>query len=372
MRLSNFIRKNTPEIMQRWEDYARDFLPPDQGMDRSFLRNNIAAFLKLLEERLDRERGEQAETTLSSQEAAQAHAEHRYLAGFGNLELLSEFVALRERVLNNWLGDRAPDKDESADLRNFNRALDELISESLARYSETEKKARELFLGTLIHDLKNPLNAISQAVQLLPVVGAMNEKQALLAKQIGRSSQRINDLVTALIDATRIRLGKGMPLKCEFTALEKIARETIQELRQGYPDREIIVSIEGDTTGYWDPVRCAEVVSNLTANAIQHGAQDAPVTVRVSPGEGDVVLSVHNRGAPIPPEMLPNIFDPLKSGPCKAQTDKRSLGLGLFIARVIMMEHGGSLSVTSTAEAGTTFSASFPRSGPRKPAQGIH
>ncbi len=362
MRLSEFIRQNTPEIMARWEDYAREFLPPEQAIDKSSLRDNIAAFLKLLEERLDKAQHPPSDSATSCGDAAQVHAEHRFLSGFDSLEVLSEFVALRERLLNSWLGDRVPDKDEIVDVRNFNRVMDELISEALTKYSETETKARTLFLGTLIHDLKNPLNAISQAAQTLPAVGGLNDKQKHLACQIGKSSARINELVTALIDATRFRLGKGMPLNCALIGLGDIARDAIEELRSAYPHKEIRLSIEGDTSGYWDPVRCAEVVSNLTANAIQHG-DEAPVEVRVTGSGEEVMIAVHNKGEPIPPEALVHIFDPLKSPPPKAKADKMSLGLGLFIARAVMMAHGGALSVTSTAEAGTTFCASFPRSG---------
>lgn len=347
--------------MARWEDFARDFLPAEMGIDKSALRDNIAAILKLLRDKLDEPLQHDARSSPSLRDTATSHAEHRYLSGFNSLEILSEFVALRERVLHNWLGDRYPSPEDFRDMRNFNRALDELISECLARYSEDETKGRALFLGTLIHDLKNPLNSILQASHLLPMVGDLNDKQKHLASQIGKSSVRINGLVTTLIDSTRIRLGKGMPLNPAPMDIGQTAHEVIEELKSAYPSKELVLKVEGDARGSWDPVRCEEVISNLVANSVQHGDGKAAVTVTITGHAEDVVLSVHNWGMPIPDEQLLHIFDPLRATPAKTKNDKMSLGLGLFIARAIMLAHKGSLSVTSNAEAGTTFTAAFPR-----------
>jgi signal transduction histidine kinase len=110
-------------------------------------------------------------------------------------------------------------------------------------------------------------------------------------------------------------------------------------------------------TGKWDADRLAQVVSNLVGNAIEHGGQ-TPVTVVASERGACVRLTVHNDGDPIPAQAQANIFEPLARG---ASQGTHNLGLGLFIARAIVLAHGGEIGLTSTAASGTTFELTLPR-----------
>jgi signal transduction histidine kinase len=113
----------------------------------------------------------------------------------------------------------------------------------------------------------------------------------------------------------------------------------------------------GDVTGHWDADRLAQVVSNLVGNAIEHGT-NAPVTLVASEAGERVRLTVHNNGDPIPAQARATLFEPLS---CGTSDNPRNLGLGLFIARAIVIAHGGEIGVTSTAESGTTFEVALPR-----------
>jgi signal transduction histidine kinase len=80
-----------------------------------------------------------------------------------------------------------------------------------------------------------------------------------------------------------------------------------------------------------------------------------------------VALSVHNTGSPIPHELLPRLFEPLKRGDPKDGRSSHSIGLGLFIVKHIVDAHGGHICVHSTAANGTTFTVRLPRRRPRAP-----
>jgi len=99
-------------------------------------------------------------------------------------------------------------------------------------------------------------------------------------------------------------------------------------------------------------------------NAVQHGAEEAPIELGVDGAASDVVVVVHNGGPPIPTGELSKIFDPLVRG-SSAEHPKRnrpgSIGLGLHIAREIVHSHGGHVDVTSTAADGTAFTVHLPR-----------
>ncbi len=109
------------------------------------------------------------------------------------------------------------------------------------------------------------------------------------------------------------------------------------------------------------------MVSNLVANAVQYGGDKGPVNV-VARGHGEeVVLSVHNEGPAIPENSLKKIFEPMVRE-LREIEDKNptGMGLGLYIAREIVLAHGGTIGVSSTETEGTTFTAKIPRSPPAK------
>ena len=121
----------------------------------------------------------------------------------------------------------------------------------------------------------------------------------------------------------------------------------------------------GDLSGAFDGARLQQVFSNLLNNAVQYGAKDSQVLFEACGAPDSVSVRVKNDGAAIPDDALQVIFNPLVRvlGSAAGQDDRRStsLGLGLFIARTIVMGHGGVLEVESSEEAGTVFTARLPR-----------
>ena len=95
-------------------------------------------------------------------------------------------------------------------------------------------------------------------------------------------------------------------------------------------------------------------MSNLVGNAVTHGTVGTPVRAELVGGD-DVVLTVHNASAPIPPETLATLFDPFT----RAQKSK-GVGLGLYIVQQIASSHRGTVRVESTEQAGTTFTVRLP------------
>ena len=140
--------------------------------------------------------------------------------------------------------------------------------------------------------------------------------------------------------------------------LDAACRAIVSETESARPRARIDTTSIGDTQGTWDQARVEQLLSNLVANAVDHG--DGTVAVRISGEDSNrVILSVHNQGPPIPPERLPDVFDPFRRG----EDGGDGLGLGLFIVREIVRAHEGTVEVASTAQ-GTTFTVSLPREAP--------
>ena len=167
-------------------------------------------------------------------------------------------------------------------------------------------------------------------------------------------------MISDLLDLTRARLAGAIPITRGRTDLQQVCEERDAGGSDGHPDAVLRLETSGNLVGDWDADRLAQVVSNLLGNAIQHGG-GTPVTVTAREDGDAVTLAVHNGGAPIPPEAMPLIFEPLARGQAENTHGLDSIGLGLFIARAIVSAHGGDIHVSSSSEDGTTFTVRLPK-----------
>jgi signal transduction histidine kinase len=166
-------------------------------------------------------------------------------------------------------------------------------------------------------------------------------------------------MIEQLLDFARARVGGGIPLARREVDLAEICRRILAEIHMSVPGREIHLDCGGELRGWWDGDRLGQVVSNLVVNALRHGTGDGGVAVALEEqDDGGVRLSVSNGGT-IPPEALPTIFDPFRSGRRHSRSDD-GLGLGLYIVREIVRAHGGEVSVSSRHDEGTRFTVVLP------------
>lgn len=241
-------------------------------------------------------------------------------------------------------------RDNAAD-----KALELEREAKVAALSRTVRFA-ELFVGVLGHDLRTPLNTIKLGAEVL----AMREDDGRSSptQRILKSADRMRRMIDDLLDFTHARLGQGLPLSPREANLLEITQACVDELQPGEP--RLVVRSEGDPRGHWDPDRLAQLLTNLLANALEHGDHGAPVHVRIDGRNVErVEIEVHNTGA-IEPTVLPALFDPFASGR-RTHGRRGGLGLGLYITQQIAVGHGGTIAVDSDPEHGTRFVVALPR-----------
>jgi two-component system sensor histidine kinase/response regulator len=215
----------------------------------------------------------------------------------------------------------------------------------------------ETFVATVGHDLKNPLNSIVMASQILASQTA-DQKQQDMALRIRRSAQRMAGMIDELYDLSRCRLDGGIALRQRLVELAPAIRRVVDEHRLS-ATVPIEFHEEGSAKAYCDDTRMTQLISNLIGNAVKHGAAGAPVTVRLAVRDSEVEISVHNEGV-IEEDVRKSLFDPFVSSARKGGR-KDGLGLGLYIVDQIVRAHDGRIEVRSTAEEGTTFVVRVPR-----------
>ncbi len=216
------------------------------------------------------------------------------------------------------------------------------------------EEAREQFVSILGHDLRSPLSAVLLSSSRLVADPKLGPVQRRAAERISVSARRMERMVHDILDFARGRLGGGIAVNVSEQDLGGITTRALEELRLAHPTRTLKLDLEGELRGRWDAERMEQVLSNLVGNAVTHG--EDPIRVRLIGSGGEVRLEVHNAGLPIPPDVLPRLFEPFRSGSRKGP----GLGLGLYIVAEVVHAHGGTVEVTSE-EGDTCFTARLPR-----------
>ena len=225
---------------------------------------------------------------------------------------------------------------------------------------------RDRLMGVLGHELRNPLSAIAALARVTmsrdDLPGDVRERLV----QMDRAAQRSLAMINSLLDFSEGRWRGALPTRPILADPGEIAGRVIDELRAANPGRVIALDLRGPARFELDPARMEQVFSNLIGNAIMHGAADTPIEVSIDVRAEEALLAVKNRGPVIPPERVASLFEPFTRGATDAEAGDgegvrpRGLGLGLYIVQEIVDAHGGTISVDSSRERGTTFLVRLP------------
>ncbi|HEX2080058.1 MAG TPA: sensor histidine kinase [Longimicrobium sp.] len=378
MRLADFIAANREPILAEWEAFARTCAPAGAAMDIAGLRDHademltvIAADLRTPQsrsEQAEKSRGNAPDADTGEATAAEEHGAGRAESGFSVEQMVAEYRALRASVIRLWTqarGELTP--ADVGDLTRFHEAIDQSLAESISRYTQDLDRSKQMFLAILGHDLRTPLGAILTSARFMLDTRELAEPHLTLTSRIVSSATRMNQMVGDLLDFTRSRLGGGIPIERAEMALGKVVHEVVDEISAAHPHRRLQVQARGEQRGEWDCERVSQALTNLIANAVQHGAEGTTVTVELRGDETEATIAIHNRGRPIPADQLDGIFNPMKAreAPARAAAGgpTGSLGLGLYIAERIVTAHNGRIDVESSEAEGTTFTVHLPRRG---------
>jgi signal transduction histidine kinase len=227
-------------------------------------------------------------------------------------------------------------------------------------HAELEKTVQYMdhFIAILGHDLRNPLNSISTAAQLLER-RATTPDIARPASRVVLSADRMTRMINQLLDLTRVRVAGGLRLDPKMIDVGELCQLVADELRQGHTDAKIELSAHGSLMGRWDGTRLSQVLSNVVGNAVDHGELRAPIRVQLDGSAPEQVeIRIENRGL-IPDDVLATLFDPFRGTHRRDNT--RGLGLGLYISREIVHAHRGTIEVRSNRDEGTSVAIHLPK-----------
>jgi signal transduction histidine kinase len=368
--LADFIEHHAETIL---EDAIRFAKTIDVGspLDETALRDHLPEILQAIvadlrttqtrAEEIEKSEGRAPARDGRPRSAAGTHALHRAHSGYGISSLVSEYRALRASVLRLWseAADRTP--ASLVEVARSNEAVDEAIAQSVGYYAEEIERWRNIFLGVLGHDLRSPLSAIVMTSELIARM-AVDAPIATAAQRLIRNGEHMRALLDKLLVYNRAQMGGHFDVEKTDIDLANTCREEMELLQAAMPQARLHFHTPESVRGRFDAGRIREALANMVVNAEKYGTSGTEIHVLLQEIGTRVELSVSNAGQSIPGETLELMFDPLRRGGLSGGDSERlSLGLGLFIVRQIAQAHGGVVRVESD-NGSTTFRLQMPRS----------
>jgi PAS domain S-box-containing protein len=227
--------------------------------------------------------------------------------------------------------------------------------------AEAANRAKDQFLAMLGHELRNPLGAISNAIQVLRQRGAREDVAAQATNVIARQVSQLARLTDDLFDVSRVISGRAV-LEREPLELLETAERAVNTLRTAGKINRQTVTLEGQPV--WidaDAARIEQIVINLVGNALKYTPPGGSILVQVTHSGPTALIRVEDTGAGISPDMLPRVFDAFVQGAPPPDRAQGGLGIGLTLVKQLAELHGGRVEARSDGPGkGSIFTVRLP------------
>jgi signal transduction histidine kinase len=351
---AEYLMSNRNRILSMWVARVKQAIQAAKTERDPIVVDTIPTLLENLAQALD-EKFPRSLATEGTTIASEHGGERARVTRFPPGEVIKEFQILRD-VVFEVLSEPKTLSNREIDI--IIKSIDQAMSESLTAYFLVHQGIREQFVAMLTHDLRNPLSAIRASADLMRLNPDRKEQMSVLTGRIAENTRRVDQMIQDLLDASRVQFGERIHFEVEQGELYSMLRDALTHLAAIYGDRFIL---DGKPVhGYWNMDAFRRAVENIVTNAVKYGDPAKKITIHLEEIKGRVVVSVHNEGSYIPPEEQENLFRSfIRSKSAQAGT-KRGWGLGLAMARGMAEGHGGSITVDSSPERGTSFIIDVP------------
>jgi len=350
------ILANKERILSLWEERVRREIAAAAGESHPVLIDTLPALLRQVAEALSPAHPRRTATEGST--IAEEHGGDRVRVTHFRLEdVIHEYRLLREVLFAVLEEEGVPltAKERST----LNASIDQAIAKACTAYTLVEAGLREQLFATLAHDLRGPLSAAKSNISLI-LRKPESEHRMRWAVRTADSIDRMDLMLQDLLDAMRVQAGGRLPLQLEECDLVDIVRQAVENQQTEHGERFVLVAPQ-PVRGYFAPEPLRRAVENLASNAVKYGTSSRAITVTVRQTHERAFVVVHNHGGAIPAEQQEMLFRVFQRLPEAESGGKRGWGLGLAQVRGAAEAHGGSISVDSLPERGTSFTIDIPK-----------
>ena len=237
-------------------------------------------------------------------------------------------------------------------------SIEQAVNDAATQFSETLRDIQELFMVTLTHDLRNPINVVKMGTQLILRRLKRGDTHMDVAARMLGAIDRLDSMIQNLLDASRLRAGQSLKIEFEECDFEMLVQEVVEDLSFAYGARFVVVS-DSDIRTFCSRKEIRRVIENLAINAVKYGAPSTPITLTLQQTETQISLTIHNEGDPIALDAQSILFQQFRR--TISAEEQTGWGLGLFLAKNITEAHQGPLGGESADGKGTSFLLNLPK-----------
>ena len=357
---SDRLKQNAEKIMQMWEKRARDQVGASTHQNSLVLQDSLPLYLnQLVDElsnRIDRTPARITADEVESTRIGKLHGHERAgYADYSMTQLIFEYQLLRQ-VIFQVLEEEAPLGVRDRDI--IIGSIEQAVNDAATQFSETLRDIQELFMVTLTHDLRNPINVVKMGTQLTLRRLERGDSHTDVAARMLSAINRLDSMIQNLLDASRLRAGQSLKIEFEECDFEMLVQEVVEDLSFAYGERFVVVS-DSDIRTVCSRKEIRRVIENLAINAVKYGAPSTPITLTLQQTETQISLTIHNEGDPIALEAQSILFQQFRR--TISAEEQTGWGLGLYLAKNITEAHQGTLTVESAEGKGTSFIVNLPK-----------
>jgi signal transduction histidine kinase len=357
---SDRLQQNAETIMQMWEERARNEVSASMQHDSLVLQNSLPQYLNQLVDELsntiERTPARIEADKLESTRVGKQHGHERAgYADYSMTQLIFEYHILRQ-VIFQVLEEEAPLGVRERDI--IIDSIEQAVNDAATQFSQTLRDIQDLFIVTLTHDLRGPINVVKMGTQLILRRLERGDTHVDVAARMITSINRLDSMIQNLLDASRLRAGQGLKLEFEECYLDRLVQDVVEDLSFTYGERFVVVS-DSDVRSYCSRKEIRRVIENLAINAVKYGTPSTPITLTLQQTETQISLTIHNEGKPIAPDAQSILFQQFRR--TTSAEEQTGWGLGLFLVKSIIEAHQGTIEVESAQGKGTSFIVKLPK-----------
>lgn len=340
-------------VFAEWEKRIRSSLKLAEALRHPVLINTLPGFYDNIAEALTSDYP-RASGSYGSSLAGEHGGERARLTAYDYQTLISEYRIFRWTVFDVFQEHGLELSDREAAV--LNMSIDEGIKEAVIAFGLVHSALHERFIAALTHDLRSPLGAASLSAEVILRSDDPAEMKQFAVKILDNIG-RVDAMIKELLDSMACQSGQQLPL--DITYFDML--ELVEEIRAQAASERSRINISGKSVnGWWSRDAMKRAVENVINNAVKYGTADTPIHIKVDRAYERIMISVHNEGTPIPLEEQETIFHMYVRAQSAKTGNKTGWGVGLPFVRGVTERHGGSVTVDSTLERGTTFVMDVP------------
>jgi signal transduction histidine kinase len=338
------------EVIAEWSSQVRSKVRGAEQMAHPILINTLPAFFDNIAESLTPDYP-RSQATSNSTIALDHGSERARMTKYGPREVIHEYQLFRDAIVV--VATRNGLLLSLEEWGVVNASVDAAIREAITNFNAVHAEFRGRMAATLSHDMRTPLTVILNSAQLAQLSPDPQTIARVIPKII-ENSRRLGEMIEAQLDALDSRHPARLPLALSNFDMAELVAAVCDQANDTRPSHCIFIGEPAN--GYWCRNSMRRALENVVNNAVKYG-DGQPIRIRLEELNERTIISIHNSGNPIPPERWSVIFDYLQR---EGEGDQAGWGIGLPFVRSVAEGHGGSITVDSSAAAGTTFTIDVP------------